>query len=280
VISAPALQNPTRFSSVTGPSGPLVVGQGGVWTLRQHRILFHLDPLTSSVRGKIALDVPVFARTIHLAAEFDAIWAAHGQGLIRVNPATDEQAQVARIPPGSLGTTVPADVAVGAGHVWVGTGTGDLLRVDPATRSRLSVDGLNPIDAIAVGHGAVWTVDALAAAVTRYEPGTLRRAGVIPIGGGVDDIVAGQRAIWVLSRSLGSLTRIDVDAGEAAQSVQVGAEPTAIAAGLGAIWVGDEDGSISRVDEDTRQVTKIAFGARIRAIAADEETDTLWVEVA
>jgi hypothetical protein len=37
---------------------------------------------------------------------------------------------------------------------------------------------------------------------------------------------------------------------------------------------------IRRVDEDTRQVTEIPFGAEIRAIAFDEDTDTLWIDVA
>jgi streptogramin lyase len=152
--------------------------------------------------------------------------------------------------------------------------------LNPITRSRRSVSGLDPIDAIAVGHRAVWTVDALAGTVTRYDPTTMRRAGIIPLASGVDALVSGEKAMWALSRSLGSLTRIDVDVDETAQSVQVGAEPTAIAAGLGAIWIGDEDGSIWRVDEDTRQVTEIPFGARIRGVAVDEESETLWVDVA
>lgn len=280
MISAPVMQDLTQFASITDPSDPLVVGQGGVWSLRQRRILFHIDPLTSSVRARITLDVPPFAGTINVAEGLDAIWAAHGQGLIRVNPATDEQRHVARIRPGPFGPIVPADVAVGAGQVWVGTGTGGLLRLDPTTGNLRRVDGLDPIDAIAVGHGSVWTLDTFAGAVTRYDPGTMRRAGLITIAGGIDDIVAGERAIWGLSRSLGSLTRFDVDEAEAAPLVQVGAEPTAIAAGLGAIWVSDEDGVIRRVDEDTRSVTEIPFGAPIRAIAIDEEAGTLWVEVA
>jgi hypothetical protein len=61
---------------------------------------------------------------------------------------------------------------------------------------------------------------------------------------------------------------------------QVGENPSGLAAGSGAVWVGDEDGIIRRVDEDTRLVTKIPFGAEIRALAFDDETDTLWVDVA
>jgi streptogramin lyase len=39
------------------------------------------------------------------------------------------------------------------------------------------------------------------------------------------------------------------------------------------VWVGDEDGVIRRVDEDTRQVTEIPFGAEVRAIAFDGDAD-------
>jgi hypothetical protein len=34
------------------------------------------------------------------------------------------------------------------------------------------------------------------------------------------------------------------------------------------------------VDENTRQVTEIPFGAEIRALAYDDDTDTLWIDVA
>lgn len=46
------------------------------------------------------------------------------------------------------------------------------------------------------------------------------------------------------------------------------------------MWVGDEDGVIRRVDENTRQVTEIPFGAEIRGLAYDDDADSLWVDVA
>jgi class 3 adenylate cyclase/streptogramin lyase len=279
-IPVPAPRNPFQFTSAVAADDPLVVGEGGVWTLRQRRILFHIDLVTNDVRAEVALDVPIFARTINIAEGLDAIWAAHGQGLIRVKPATDEQETVATIPPGPLGTTITSDVAVGLGHVWVGTVQGDLIRFDPATERLRQIEGLDPIDRIAVGHDAVWTVDTLAGTVTRYDPATMRRtARVIPVAG-VDTVVSGEEVMWALSRSLGSLASIDVNSGEVAHVLQVGPDPTAITAGLGAIWIGDEDGLIRRVDEDTRQVTEIPFGAEVRGLAFDDETDTLWVDVA
>jgi streptogramin lyase len=85
---------------------------------------------------------------------------------------------------------------------------------------------------------------------------------------------------WVLSRTLGTLTRIDPSTYERTGDAQVGPDPAGLAAGAGAIWVGDEDGVIRRVDEDTRQVTTIAFGAEIRCLAYDDEPGRLWVDVA
>jgi streptogramin lyase len=165
--------------------------------------------------------------------------------------------------------------------VWLGRGDGRLIGVAPTSRRDIvSAEGPAPIDVIEFGHGAVWTVDALGGTVTRHDPASLHVVAVIPIAGGVDAIVVGEEGIWALSRSLGSLTRVDVVANEATQIVQVGAAPTAATAGQGAIWVGDEDGVIRRVDEETRQVTEIALGAEIRALAFDESTDTLWVDVA
>jgi hypothetical protein len=61
--------------------------------------------------------------------------------------------------------------------------------------------------------------------------------------------------------------------------VAVGPNPTGLTSGAGVIYVGDEDGVIRRVDEDTRVVTEIPFGAEIRALAWDDGSDTLWVDV-
>jgi DNA-binding beta-propeller fold protein YncE len=155
-----------------------------------------------------------------------------------------------------------------------------MLRLDPGSGRRRWVRGLDAVDQIAVGHGSVWTIDVLGSTITRYDPKTMHRIATIPVSGGVDAIVAGQEELWALSRSLGSLTEIDPATNLVGHTIQVGETPTVMTAGLGAVWVADRDGSIRRVDEATRRVTPISFGAEVRAIAVDEDTDTLWVDVA
>jgi len=268
----PGLTPPTSAHS-------MVVGQGGVWTLRSFGSLYHIDPQRLEVRTRTELlDPGGLAVSFNIAEGFDAIWVSTGESLIRVNPATDQPEPVLRIP--ASGTGFSADVAVGGGYVWLGTGDGRLLRLDAATGRHRWVTGLDPIDTIAFGHGAVWTADSFGGTVSRYNTDTMRPEAEIEVAGGIDDLVSGEVAVWALSRSVGSLTKIDVSENVATRIVPVGKDPTGLTAGLGSLWLGDEDGVIRRVDEDTRQVEDIPFGAAIRAIAFDEETDTLWVDVA
>lgn len=255
---------------------PIVVGQGGVWSVR-FRSLYHVDPSRSEVRERITLQAPI-SFTFNLAEGADKIWVVFDGGLIEVNPATDEQRAVTSLgsPQAAL---APTSVAFGGGFVWVGLGNGQLVRVDPRTDRVVTRTGLDPIDAIAFGHGSVWTLDVVGEMLARYDPDTMRPRSEVTVGG-ADAIVVGDSAVWVLSRSLGTLTRIDPSTTEAAGVVQVGPTPRGLAAGGGAIWVGDEDGIIRRIDEDTRRGSPIRFGAEIRGLAYDDETDTLWVDVA
>jgi streptogramin lyase len=252
----------------------MVVGQGGVWTVR-FQYLFHVDPSRSEVRDRLQLEFgPSFS--VNLAEGSDKIWVAYNGGLDELNPATGEQREAIRWP---LEQPVSNDVAFGGGFVWLGGSDGHLVRYDPRTgedRTRMDLDS---IDAIAFGHGSVWTADTVGGTVTRYDAGTMRVVKKIEMPTAADYIVSGDVAVWALSTSVGTLSRIDPATNDVRYQVPVGPDPSGLAVGSGAVWVGDEDGIIRRVDEDTRQVTEIPFGAEIRALAFDDETDTLWVDV-
>lgn len=255
---------------------PIVVGQGGVWTIRWTSV-FHVDPSRSEVRKRITLDAAIASSPFsgNLAEGLDEIWIAIDGGLLEVNPATDEQRRV--IERGSAPAST--DVTVGGGFVWLGLGDGRLIRFDPRSDREDTRTGLDAIDTIAFGHGVVWTLDSVGGTVSAFDPTTMRPSEPIPVDG-ADHIVIGDAGLWVLSRSHGTLTRIDPSTHAAVGTVQVGPNPTAMTAGGGAIWVGDEDGVIRRVDEDTRQVTEVPFGAEVRGLAYDDETGNLWVDVA
>ena len=276
VKSIPVPVPRVRVTGVTLPTSAhsMVVGQGGVWTAR-FQFLFHVDPSRSEVRDRLRLEFGM-SFSVNLAEGSDKIWVAHDGGLEEVNPATGEQRGAVVSAP----RAVANDVAVGAGSVWLGGSDGRLVRYDPGTRQDLTRTGLDSIDAIAFGHGSVWTVDTVGGTVTRYDPGTMRRVEEIVLPTAADYLVSGDLAVWALSTSVGTISRIDPTTNDVRYQVQVGADPSGLAVGSGAVWVGDEDGIIRRVDEDTGQVTEIPFGAEIRAIAFDADTDTLWIDVA
>jgi len=276
-IPAPVPQRGNTRGTPSTPAHPMVVGPGGVWVLRSFRWLYHVDPRANEVRTVITL-ISGASFGINLAEGHDVIWVGYSGGLIEVNPATEEQRLVERVPPADA--QFSSDVTVGGGFVWLGLTQGKLLRYDPSSGRGRWIELSGAIDAIAFGHGSVWTGDIVEGTVSRLDAGTLRPDDPIEAAGGLDRIVVGDSAVWVLSETLGTLTPIDPDTNTVGSGVRVGDAPTGLAAGAGAIWVGDEDGVIRRIDEDTRQVTEIPFGAEIRAIAFDEDTETLWIDVA
>jgi streptogramin lyase len=254
----------------------ITVGEGGVWVAWVPRFLIHVDLQDRDVRARLELQPGAFSFSINVAEGAGAIWVSNQQGLIRVDAATDEQRCVSGLETNA--TTV--DVALGEGSVWMGTGDGRLLRLDPGTERKRWARGLDPIDSMAVGFDAVWTVDVLASAVTGYDVVSMKPVTRWEIPGGVDALVVGDDALWALSRSLGSITEIDPDTGPTGRSGQVGDTPVAIAAGLGAVWVADRDGTIRRVDEATRQVTIVTrIDGKPRGLAVDRDTETVWVNV-
>jgi class 3 adenylate cyclase/streptogramin lyase len=262
------------------PDHVMALGQGGVWILRSYRWLYHVDPREDELRSVITLDLgggPSFS--LNLAVGLDEIWIAHDRGLSRVDPATEGQRIVVPNQAATSGALGVADVTLGAGHIWLLTPDGRLVRFDPRTGRSQAVRLPGSGDVIAFGYGSLWIGDTVAATVTRYDPETLRPDPAIQVPQGVDNIVIGDR-LWVLSQSADVLTPVDPGSGDPGTSVPLGEDPTGLTAGDGAVWVGDEDGVIRRVDENTRQVTEIPFGSEIRALAYDDDTDTLWVDVA
>ena len=115
---------------VSLPTSPhsMVVGQGGVWSVR-FRDLFHVDPTRSEIRKRITIEGSN-SFSVNLAVGSDKIWIANDRGLLEVNAATDEQRRAMTL--GTQAGVVAIDVAVGDGFVWVGVGDGTPDPLRPA----------------------------------------------------------------------------------------------------------------------------------------------------
>jgi streptogramin lyase len=129
-------------------------------------------------------------------------------------------------------------VALGEGSAWGLTGDGKLTRVDPTTGRRTGVvDVWQSASGVAAGFDTVWVIDELQGTLTRVDPGTLDADDPMQLGGSLDAIEAGAGAVWILDKSAGIVTPIDPADGTVGSPIPVGADPIDIAAGLDALWV-------------------------------------------
>lgn len=193
----------------------------------------------------------------------------------------------AKIPVGS----VPSDIAIGAGGVWVTDLVGNaLFRIDPATNQvagsvALGVPSAAMPMAVAASGDALWVASITLSSpsqgmVLRVDPASMSVVATIPVGPGALDIAAGGGGVWVISARDGTVTRIDPATNSVTATVHVGVNPGGIGVGAGAVWVADYLGAaLVRLDQATGQVVAtIKLAGLARKVAATP--DAVWVGVA
>jgi YVTN family beta-propeller protein len=180
-----------------------------------------------------------------LAAYGDGLdlWALQTRpgALLRLDPVT----LAPTAPPLQLSAGRTLGLAVGAGYVWVtAADAGELLRIDPATRTirRLHVGGI-PLG-IAVAGGNVWYADRERGEVVRYEPRALRAVGrPIHVGGDPAWLGSAGRYLLVGDTDRGTVTRIETRSAERIGAPIRVAEPSkdapdfAVVSAAGSVWV-------------------------------------------
>ena len=140
---------------------------------------------------------------------------------------------------------------------------------------------------IAVGDGAVWVVDRQDPFVSQVDPETGRVIKTFDTPPRVLDVAAGAGALWVTNAQAkgfrNTVSRIDPRTG-AIHTAKLPRTPDRIGwpsvghpllvVGAGAVWAGNREGTISRIDARTGEVTA-TFDTYARRIAADDEG--VWV---
>ena len=119
----------------------------------------------------------------------------------------------------ALGTGRLFGLTWGDGYVWATAGDdGDVLRIDPSTRTitRAHVGGF-PIG-IALAGGSVWVIDNANDTVLRVNPNTLRTIGhpVPTPSGGAFYLGATDGYVFIANQADGTITRIDDQTGNIA----------------------------------------------------------------
>jgi YVTN family beta-propeller protein len=171
--------------------------------------------------------------------------------LIRIDP--ESNAVVADM---SLNTKALA-LAFGQGSLWVATDNNELLKISPYTvvTSEIIKVGKSP-RSIAIGEGAVWTLNAGDDSVSRVDPKTNKVANTIKIGAPVagGQIAVGEGSVWVSAPGT-PLARIDPRTNHVVQ-LFTGEGGGAILVAQGAIWITGTPKAIWRLDPKLIEATR------------------------
>jgi ABC-type branched-subunit amino acid transport system substrate-binding protein len=180
------------------PGDSLVVGKGAVWAINPDTTLSRLDPQT----GRVVATVP--ARVADIAVgPTGVVWGLRpgpSPAVVRVDPRTNSVTTTIKFP-----SAEAADVAVGAGAVWVS---------DPET-------------------GVVWRID----------PGPPVRERTVPVAPGVDPLAFGAGSLWAANPIRGTISRIDPSTNLVSETIEIGGTPRDVAVGVGSVWVSDAGAS-------------------------------------
>jgi hypothetical protein len=147
-------------------------------------------------------------------------------------------------------------LATGGGSVWVGgLGSGDVIRVDPATGkvlTRVTVGAR--VFNLAAAPGAIWAVDNALSTAVRVDTKTAKVTTRVPVGFQPYDIEWGFGSAWVANAGDGTVWRITN--GKVVKKLKVGAEPNGLTAYRGSLWVSDHTlGKVVRIDPRTSRIT-------------------------
>ena len=168
----------------------------------------------------------------------------------------DDNRVVASIPTGVR----PAQVAAGAGYLWVAN-LGDDTVTQIAPRERSVVSTTSPgmtVGGVAADARGVWIGDIRRTRLVRLDP-SFRRPSVVrsvrvapfPEGFGQfgqNPMATGYGSVWS-GRTFGAIAGVDAESEDVVARTSVGNDPSAIAAGAGSVWVTDsDDNTVTRLD--------------------------------
>ena len=162
--------------------------------------------------------------------------------------------------------TAPAQIAAGAGSIWVVSPNSQIVsRIDPATGNvvqSIDVSGGPSGIAYSPDSRAVWVANSLDGTISRIDPGTNRVVDRIYVGNVPTAVAVGFGSIWITNAGDQSVTRLDAKTGRHLATIATGDFGRGITVGGDAVWVSDDAaGRVSRIDPHTNEVSdRISVG--------------------
>ena len=250
-------------------------GEGYVWVVDpQGSTLVKIDPRTREV-STIGIAVGAGAVPFGLAVGRGSVWLAVLRGdrqvVLELGPDVGELRRTIPFGEAAGGRQLARlqALAVGGGAVWaIDAAVGSAWRIDP--RKRMLADGLDATS-LAAQPRAVWVAGV--STVTKIDPGTGQELGRESIPSSqfaeMGSIAFGSGAVWYARSSEITLWRIDPETVTTAETFPVGDGPSGIAVDAGAVWVAcSGDGTVSRVDSPSEKTTTVELGSAPGGIVA------------
>ena len=188
----------------------------------------------------------------------------------------DRHTLIAEIPVGSS----PAQVATGAGAIWVANASGGTVsRIDSRTRavSQTIAVGNGP-GAVAVGAGGVWAANALDGTLSWISPTTNQVVKTVPAGESPSGVCVIAGAVWVASSFDRSILRFDPVSARTT-TVRLDDQPTQLTCGGGSVWATSQpSGTVTQLSPGRSRgvvVRRIAVGRGPSGLAWGH--GALWV---
>jgi DNA-binding SARP family transcriptional activator/streptogramin lyase len=260
----PRTHKVTQTTGLGAEPTAIAIADGYVWVLcsRRAKLLFQLDTDTGGLVAKHALIPKIPPAT-----------ATHGLPFGRLGFEYDE----------------PFDVAAGAGAAWIAYPY-EVLRVDGTTAAvehiRSGADG-----GITFGERSVWTLGQLwndsPGKFFRIDPEKRAVTGTIPVpkiyvpGRGGGGMAADAKGVWATVG--GAVSKLATEVGLVGTVTRLHHAPIDIAIGEGAVWTANDDGTVSRVDAKTGDLSatiplgtypRVAYPVQLAAGAG-----AVWVAV-
>ena len=254
-----------------GPDFP-VAAFGSLWLLRPDQnepSIARFDVQT----GAIVADIPVRNRLCQATgASPDAIWACSLNGLLRINPATNQPSGEVTAAIGQYYGQLP----FGAGSLWaLGgeiTATNILLRVDPkkmvvAASIPLGFNGGALAFDFDFDFDAVWITAPNEGKLVRFDPATGRLTDHLTGLEAPGSVTTGFGSLWVglydsrdktPPAGAPTVARGDPATGKIEALIAVGSVPlgACIHAGTAGVWVRSPDPFLALIDPSTNKVVR------------------------
>ena len=211
-----------------------------------------------------------------------AVWVASTKpyDIVRIDPANNKI--VARV---RISDEACSGLAFGFNSVWVPIcgSKPALIRIDAMKNTISAVLPITPAGeegGVAASDDSVWMVTDKNGTLVRVDPSTNGVRDRIHIPPGSFNPVFSDGTVWITGIESNVVTAVDASSGKVLASVPVGSRPRFLTAGAGSIWTLNQgDGTVSRVDEKSKQVTTIQVGIPGTGGDIDYRADSVWLSV-